>query len=190
MALPSYVSERFHLFNRNTSDETEWYGPVNTLLGYLFPPQQYEVAPQCKGQLYPGSLDSTTIYVVRAISGNRRTKHPVCFVEIKPAGHLHVLGARADADAQMRETFRDFVEELVIPKLIGFSVIGSRFAVYEYDRASKGLKPTRKPGDPTTISDIAPAACWADDFLDAADGEAKLLQVAQFIQNLCAGGVV
>ncbi|KAJ7462068.1 hypothetical protein FB451DRAFT_478416 [Mycena latifolia] len=38
MPLPRYVSERFDLFNRATPDESEWYGPVNTLLGVSFPP--------------------------------------------------------------------------------------------------------------------------------------------------------
>ncbi|KAJ7697441.1 hypothetical protein B0H17DRAFT_372580 [Mycena rosella] len=183
MTLPTYVSERFHLFDRNTSDESQWYGPVNTLLGYLFPPQQYEVAPQYKGPVYPGSVEFTTLYIVRSARGN--TKHPICFVEIKPAGHLHDLAARATADRQMRERFDHLVEGLIIPKLIGFSAIGSRFAVYEYNGASRELTPPEIPRDPRIVNDTAPAGRWAHDFLDAGDGEAKLLEVVQSIRDLC-----
>ncbi|KAJ6478806.1 hypothetical protein C8R47DRAFT_1019615 [Mycena vitilis] len=185
MALPSYVSERFNLVDRNTPDEREWYGSINTLLGYLFPPQHYEVAPQCKGPVYPGSTDFTTIYVVRFTQAH--IKHPVCFVEMKPANDIHQLSARAAADQQMRERFRDLVEDLIIPKLIGFSFLGSRYAVYEYDRVSRILTPPAIPANPSSIDDTAPAVRWADDFLDADDGEAKLLKVVQSIRHLCEG---
>ncbi|KAJ7933487.1 hypothetical protein B0H13DRAFT_1953004 [Mycena leptocephala] len=183
MPLPGYVSERFDLFDRTTSDESQWYGPVNTLLGYLFPPQEYEVAPQYKGPVYPGSVDFTTLYIVRSARGN--TKHPICFIEIKPAGHLRELAARGAADRQMRERFEHLVEGLIIPKLIGLSAIGSRFAVYEYDKASQELTPPEIARDLRIVNDTAPAARWAHDFLDAGVGEAKLLEVVQSIRDMC-----
>ncbi|KAK7035053.1 RPN6-N domain-containing protein [Favolaschia claudopus] len=183
MALPAYVSDRFQLFNRATSDESEWYGPINTLLGYLFPPQEYEVAPQYKGPVYPGSVDFTTLYIVRSARGS--SKHPICFIEIKPAGLLQELAARSAADRQMRERFDRLVECLIIPKLIGLSAIGSQFAIYEYDRASHELTPAEIPRDTRIVNDTAPAARWAHDFLDGGEGEAKLLSVAQSIRELC-----
>ncbi|KAF7347064.1 RPN6-N domain-containing protein [Mycena venus] len=183
MPLPVYVSERFALFDRTTSDGSEWYGPINTLLGYLFPPEQYEIAPQYKGPVYPGSIDFTTFYIVCFIHGN--TKHPISFIEIKPAGHIHEKAARATADRQMRERFDRPIEGLVIPKLIGLSAIGSRFAVYEYDKASKELSPPEIVRDPRIVNDTAPAERWAHDFLDAGVGEVKLLEVVRSIRTMC-----
>ncbi|KAJ7173559.1 hypothetical protein C8R46DRAFT_116798 [Mycena filopes] len=189
MALPIYVSERFDLFDRNTSDETEWYGPLNTLLGYLFLPEQYEVAPHPKDPIYlgPVHVESTALYIVRAVRGRGRltTKHPICFLEINPAGRLHNSGARAAADRHMRATFERLVERVVIPKLVGFSMIGSRFAVYECDGVSRELTPAGIPRDLRVVNDTAPAARWAHDFLDAGEGEAKLLEVVRSIRDMC-----
>ncbi|KAJ7934874.1 hypothetical protein B0H13DRAFT_1591291, partial [Mycena leptocephala] len=154
-----------------------------SLLGYLFPAQQYEVAPQYKGPVYPGSVDFTTLYVVRSARGN--TKHPVCFIEIKPAGHLGQLATRGAADRQMRERFNHLVEGLIIPKLVGLSAIGSRFAVYEYNKASRELTPPEIARNPRIVNDTAPAASWAHDFLDGGVGDAKLLEVVQSIRAMC-----
>ncbi|KAJ7189290.1 hypothetical protein GGX14DRAFT_610390 [Mycena pura] len=183
MPLPTYVSEHFEL-DRATPNESEWYGPINTLLGYLFPPQQYEVAPQCKGLDNPGSTDLTILYVVSA--GQGTSKHPVCFFEIKPAGHLQYRATRAAADGQLRERFGYLVDILVIPKLYGISTIGSRFAVYEYDRASETLTPHEIARNAQVVNDTAPETRWAHDFLDGDAGEARLLEVAQDIRTMCA----
>ncbi|KAJ7109610.1 hypothetical protein C8R43DRAFT_179640 [Mycena crocata] len=147
--------ERFELFDRATSDEREWYEPVSTLLRCLFPPEHYEVAPEYKGPIYPGSPDFSTLFVVRLVRQN--TKHPICFVEIKPAVHLDQLGTRSVADREMRKRVEYFVDDLAIPTLIGLSLIGSRFAVYEYDQASRQLTPPRIDRNPRTLNDTAPA---------------------------------
>ncbi|KAJ7481294.1 hypothetical protein B0H11DRAFT_2280223 [Mycena galericulata] len=181
VSLPGFVSERFDLFDRTTPDESQWYGPVNTLLAYLFPLQEYEIAPQYKGPVYPGSIDFTTLYIVRSARGN--TKHPICFIEIKPAGHLQEMAARGAADRQMRDSVEHLVEALIIPKLIGLSAMGSRFAVYEYDQASRKLTPPEIARDRAFVNDTAPAERWAHDFLDAGAGEAKLLEVVQSIRG-------
>ncbi|KAJ7764170.1 hypothetical protein DFH07DRAFT_916957 [Mycena maculata] len=183
MRLPGYVSEPFYLFDRTTSDESQLYGPVNTLLGYLFPPQEYKVTPQYKGQVYPGSIDFTTLYIVRSARGH--TKHPICFIEIKPAGHLGDFATRRAADCQMRERVDHLAAGLIIPKLIGLSAIGSRFAVYEYDEASQELTPPENARNPRIVNDTAPAARWAHDFLDAGVGEAKLLEVVRSTRDMC-----
>ncbi|KAJ7462069.1 hypothetical protein FB451DRAFT_1001748, partial [Mycena latifolia] len=112
-------------------------------------------------------------------------KHPVCFIEIKPAGHLDQLASRGAADRQMRERFEHLVEGLIIPKLVGLSATGSRLAVYEYDKASRELMPPGVARNPRIVDDTAPAARWAHDFLDAGVGEAKLLEVVQSIRAMC-----
>ena len=182
MSLPDYISDHFE-FDRATSDESQWYGPVNTLLWHLFPPQLYEVAPQYKGQLYPGSVDFTTLFIVR--STRPFAKHPVFFVEIKPGGQISQLSGRAVADRQMRERFERLAEGLVLPKLFGLSLIGSRFAIYEYDRASQELTPPEITRDSRILNDTAPVSRWAHDFLDAGEGEAKFLEVVQSVKTLC-----
>ena len=96
MSLPDYISDHFE-FDRATSDEideSQWYGPVNTSV----PPQLYDVAPQYKGQLFPGSVDFTGLFIVR--STRPFAKHPVFFVEIKPGGQISKLSGRAAADAR------------------------------------------------------------------------------------------
>ncbi|KAJ7223147.1 hypothetical protein GGX14DRAFT_352007, partial [Mycena pura] len=60
-----YVFESFNMIHRATSgsDASAWYGPTNTLLGFLFPPEQYEVAPH-KELVHPDSGDFPIIFVV------------------------------------------------------------------------------------------------------------------------------
>ncbi|KAJ7323625.1 hypothetical protein DFH08DRAFT_1085396 [Mycena albidolilacea] len=144
MPLPGYVSEPFDLFDRTTPDESHWYGPVNTLLGYLFPPQEYEVAPQYKGPVYPGSVKFTTL-----------SSLPVTSASWQSGGA---------ADRQMHQRFNHLVEGLIIPKLIGLSAIGLRFVVYEYDKASQALTPPEIASDLRIINDAAPAVRWAHNF--------------------------
>jgi hypothetical protein len=181
VSLPDYIRDHFKSFDKETSDESQWYGPVNSLLWHLFPPQRYEVAPQYR-QLDPSSVDCTTLFII--YSTHTLTKTPVFFVEIKPGGRIGLLHTRY-ADQEMRERFECLAEGLVIPKLFGLSLIGSRFAVYEYDKASQELTPHEIPRDPIFINDTAPVSRWAQDFLDAGEGEAKFLEVVQSVKTLC-----
>jgi len=112
------------------------------------PPQQYEAAPQYKGPLYPSSVDFTTLFTVR--STRPFAKHPVFFVGVKPGGQISELSGRGAAHRQMRQRFERLTEGLVIPKLFGL-LIGSRLAVYEYDRVSQELTPPEIPGSSTTL---------------------------------------
>jgi hypothetical protein len=60
------ILEQFEIVDRFTTDESEYYGPYNTLLTDLFPhTEHYQVTPQDKGPVTPGSTDFTTIYIVR-----------------------------------------------------------------------------------------------------------------------------
>ena len=106
-------------------------------------------------------------------------------MEIKPGGQISELSGRAAADRQMHEIFERLAEGLVLPKLFGLSLIGSRFAVYEYDRASQELTPPEITRDSRILNDTAPVSRWAHDFLDAGEGEAKFLEVVQSVKTLC-----
>ncbi|KAJ7259624.1 hypothetical protein C8J57DRAFT_1720233 [Mycena rebaudengoi] len=197
MPLPEYVSERFDLFDRATPEEWEWYGPLNTLLGHLFPSEHYEVALQCsfsppwqpRASVHHGA--DRPAFVVHRI--HRRAKYPVCVVEVRPAGHLAQRAARTVADAQMRDALGSLVNGggiNIVPTLVGISVLGSRFAVYAYDTASRKLTPPPAisiPKDPRIALDDADTdlTCWANDFLDAGVGEARLLDVVRSIRAMC-----
>ena len=58
----------------------------------------------------------------------------------------------------MRERFERLAEGLVILKLFDLSLIGSRFAVYEYDRASQELTPPEITRDFRILNDTT---SWA-----------------------------
>ncbi|KAJ7259636.1 hypothetical protein C8J57DRAFT_1072718, partial [Mycena rebaudengoi] len=113
-------------------------------------------------------------------------------VEIRPAGHLAQRAARPVADAQMRDAFGPLVNGggifKCVPTLVGISALGSRFAVYAYDTASRKLTPPPAisiPKDPRIALDDADTARWAHDFLDAIAGEARLLDVVRSTRAMC-----
>ena len=60
------ILEQFELINHYATDESEYYGPyIITLLTDMFPNiEHYQVAPQFKGPVTPGSIDFTFVYVV------------------------------------------------------------------------------------------------------------------------------
>jgi hypothetical protein len=180
MSLPDYIRNHFELFDRETSDESQWYGPVNTLLWHLFPPKQYEVVPQYEGQPYSSSVDA--LFVIR--STRTLAKPPIFFVNIKPGSQIS-LPCRRAADLEMRKTFGYLCDDIAIPKMFGLSLIGSQFAVYEFDKASRKLTPRPITRDSRILNDTAPISRWAHDFLDAGEGEAKFLEVVQSVKTLC-----
>ncbi|KAJ7858464.1 hypothetical protein B0H13DRAFT_1531158, partial [Mycena leptocephala] len=95
---------------------------------------------------------------------------------------------RGTADRQMRERFDHLVDNLVIPELVGLSAIGSRFAMYKYDRTTQELTPPAAEiaRNPSIVNDTTPETRWAHDFLDRGVGEAKLLQAVQSIRATAA----
>lgn len=174
------ILEQFELFDRLTTDETELYGPFNTLLTHLFPfTENFQVVPQSKGPITPGSIELTTIYIIR------KGKCPVFFVEMKPFVHLDEMGTRAKADKQMRESFESMVEtSLVIPKLYGVSAMGTQFSVYEYRKESGTLNPQLIERDPKRMNDIAPKKRWKYDLLDES-GERRLRELVDEVKAMC-----
>jgi len=178
------ILEQFELINRYTTDESEYYGPYITLLTDMFPHiEHYQVAPQFKGPVTPGSVDFTVIYVVM------KRKVPVLFIEVKPYLHLHEIGTRGKADHQMRERFRDLVgPNLPVPKLYGISAMGTCFSVYEYMKETSRLTPPMIARDPDIINDVAPQARWNYELLEPA-GEVKfrsiVAEVKAMAQAIC-----
>lgn len=175
------ILEQFELVNRFTTDETEFYGPFNTLLTHLFPfSESFQIAPQFKGPVSQGSIDFTTIYIIR------KRKFPVFFVEIKPYVHLSEMGTRTKADEQMRERFGFMIEtSLVIPKLYGVSAMGTQFSVYEYTKESGVLNPELIERDPKRMNDTAPKERWSHDLLEES-GEERLRALVNEVKAMCA----
>ncbi|KAJ7294099.1 hypothetical protein C8J57DRAFT_1704671 [Mycena rebaudengoi] len=173
MPLPEYVSERFDLFDRATPEEWEWYGPLNTLLGHLFPSEHYEVALQCsfsppwqpRASVHHGT--DRHAFVVHRI--HKRAKYPVCVVEVRPARWRTCRCVTRSVRWSMTGGIN------IVPTLVGISALGSRFAVDAYDTASRELTPPpaiSMPKDPRIALDDADTdlTCWAHDFLDAGAG--------------------
>jgi hypothetical protein len=177
MTWPDSVTEQFSLVDRFTTDESDFYGPYNTLLFELFPPQEhYQVSPQFKR--ITGSVDYTILYIVR------KRKVPVIFLEIRTSLALDKISSRTEADDQMRKRFVEFASSSIpTPKLVGLSALGTHFCVYEYTTANKQLLPVRIIHDPQFLIDRAPQVWWNHDILDPA-GEIKLREVVEEVKAM------
>ena len=175
------IIEQFEFIDRFTEDETEYYGSYNTLLNHLFPCEDhFQVVPQAKGPLTPGSIEFSIIYIVR------KRKCPVFFIDIKPFTDLGMRSIRREADTQMRERFFALIDRnLVIPKLYGVSAMGTRLAVYDYSKETNQLTPRAIASDPKDTTDVAPADCWTHELLEPA-GEAKMRELVASIKAMCA----
>ncbi|KAF9524128.1 hypothetical protein CPB83DRAFT_732895, partial [Crepidotus variabilis] len=167
------ILEQYTAIDSQSLDEREYYGPYNTLLAHLFPYDDYfQVVPIYRGPISPGSIELSTMYIVQ------KRGCPVFFLEIKPGAHLENAYARWKADEQMREGFRGLIDQLkdFVQRLYGVSVIGTRFSVYSYEKASTMLSPYSIPQNPTILNDRAPVNRWRYDLLEES-GEAKIKEV-------------
>ncbi|KAN0121354.1 hypothetical protein V8E52_003250 [Russula decolorans] len=181
MPWPDFVTTQFNLINRLTNDENEYYGPFNTLLTALFPPtENFEVSPQFKR--IKGSIDFTIVFIIM------KRKVPVFFLELiayMESDRPH-SGLRKVADAQIRDRFLHFSSgSLPLRKLYGISVLGTRFAVYEYYSDTRRLTPTLILPDHNIINDTAPQERWKYDLLTP-EGEEKFKQIAGEIKEMAA----
>jgi hypothetical protein len=172
MPWPNFVITQFDLVGRSTSDESECYGPRNTLLNTLFPPSEnYQVAPHFKR--IKGSMDLAIFCIIM------KRKVPVFFLAFDHDS------LRKEADDQMRDRFLDFASEnhLPLPKLYGISVLGTRYSVYEYHPHNRKLTPTRILPHPDIVNDTAPQERWNYDALGP-EGEARLKQLVGEIKGM------
>lgn len=177
MPYSSGVNEQFEIVDLFTSEESDFYGPFNSLLFELFPTSEhYQISPQFK-RLH-GSLDYTIQFIIR------RRRVPVFFVEVKTFRSLKELSARMSADKQMRESYLDFASgNISTPTLYGLSAFGPQFSVYTYDPASGYLVPREIPRDLRYINDVAPKDRWAYNLLEEA-GEAKLREIVAHVKAM------
>jgi hypothetical protein len=136
-------------------DETKYYGPYNALLKGLFPhSEHFQVVTLYKGLATPGSIDFATIYIVR------KWKCPVFFIEIKPLAHVDDISTSERADQQMRNClkFAPIIgRNLIIPKLYGISIMGSRFSVYKYTKKPNILLSPSIAHNAMFVTDVASA---------------------------------
>lgn len=171
------VTEQFSLIDLFTTDESNFYGPYNTLLFEFFlPNEHYQVSPQFKRIL--GSMDFTGLYIVS------KRKVPVFFLEIKTYLALDKLSSRAEADDQMHKRFVKFASgSIPTPKLVGLSALGTNFCVYELTTVDNQLLPDRIVPDPRFLIETAPKAWWSYDILSQA-GEVKLREVVEEVKTM------
>ena len=129
---PEYIIEQFSTMTpQDEFEEPEYYGPYNSLLFNQFPPHEhFMIVPQYKRQ-YPEDIDFTTIFIVQY------QKHPIFFIEIKPASHIKTN--RPAADKEMREQFDALTDDLAIPTLYGISALGTCLCVYTFDKKTRAL---------------------------------------------------
>ncbi|KIM78064.1 hypothetical protein PILCRDRAFT_824776 [Piloderma croceum F 1598] len=174
------VIEQFEIVDLYTTEESDFYGPFNSLLVELFPSSEhYQVSPQFKR--IDGSLDFTIQFIVH------RRRIPVFFLEVKTFRSLTLLSARDSADDQMRQRFREFASGTIpTATLYGISAFGPQFCVYAFESATRSIDPPAVARDLVVVNDIAPEARWAYNLLEPG-GEAKFREVVNAVKGMTAG---
>lgn len=172
------ILEQFRLISRVSADESQYYGPYITLLTNLFPhTEHYQLS---LGPAAPRSIDLTIVHIIPQVG----LMTPVLPIEIQPHTHLHDLAMREKADNRMRDRFRELnCPDHPLRKIYGISVMGTRFAVYEYMRVTNRIAPPSIPRDPDIVNDVAPKARWEYDLLDP-DGGAKFRSIVAKVKAI------
>src|SRR5882724_1041025 len=152
MTWPHSVVSQFEAVNPNTTVETEWYAPYNTLLTHVFKSEDgFGVAPQYSLYKSWESIDFTTIYIMQ------RNRHLVFILEIKPHPNLIDISRCISTDMQIHQCFNKLRRHIVIPRLHVVSTMGTTFATYKLDKPSKHETPAKIPStDEDTIQDLVP----------------------------------
>src|SRR5882724_5480406 len=110
MSWPQSIIDQFNAVDPNTTVESEWYGPYNTLLVHIFKYQDgFSVHPQYSLFESQELIDFTTIYIVK------RKRHPVFILEIKLHPNIVDKSRRNGADRQICTHFNKLADGLVIP---------------------------------------------------------------------------
>ena len=154
-------------------EEDTFFGPMMRLCYNLFYADEgpYNIIPQFR----PKGIDFVPAVLVEV------DQHPVFFLEIKSPLSLPDELKRQEADEQMRRKFKELGPLLEIPKLYGVSAFGTRFAFYEYDRATRDIQPTQP--DPT--AEVAPIKRWDFDVLEK-EGADRLKDIVERVKDMCA----
>ena len=139
---PQSLLTSFQSVAHITQDESAYYGPYNTLLNILFPPDSpYEIVPRYHRPLtaFNEGLDFVTLYVIQL------QRRPVFFIEIKPPASLNLLSKREEADIQMRHRYADMIDTAIVPTFHGISAFGTRLGFYTCDQATRRIIPGKIP---------------------------------------------
>lgn len=175
------VVEQFEIVDLHTTEESDFYGPFNSLLIELFPSSEhYQVSPQFKRT--DGSPANFTVHFIA-----HRRRIPVFFLEVRTFHSLTLLSARGSADDQIRQSFREFASGTIpTATLYGLSAFGPQFCVYALKSATRSIDPYAIARDLIVVNDIAPKARWAYNLLEPA-GEAKFREVVNAVKGMTAG---
>lgn len=169
-------------------NESDYHGPYNKLLTYLFPLEFFTVYPQYQPPI-PGerrTRQSADFIVQLEV---RRKNVPVLVVELKVPGNLQLSNAREKANQQIRKRMNDVsgwswsnlnclfealtrpfnAAQCLLPNLWGISAMGTKLRFYW--KPSGGL--------------INANEGWDYDVFEA-EGEAWLLGIADEIRKHCA----
>jgi hypothetical protein len=179
MPWPDYLIWPFARIDRSDTNETEWYGPFNSLLFDLFPVgENYMVTPVLRTKGVKGSMYFAIYYIPEKRIWEEIL---VCFVDVRTYRAYDYDSARKRADDYMRDRFLEFASEgLALAKLYGISALGTRYAVYEYRTRDRALMPT-----PEVVDDTAPQERWNYDLFEP-EGEAKFKQLVGEIKEMVA----
>jgi len=179
MPWPQYIFNCFSSIPNIPTQESDYYGPYDALLNYLFPPAEgFMVSPQHKEPNKHDSVDMTIVYLIQ------RNRHVVFFLEIKMGSSIDHISTRAKADEQMRQRYAD-VFESAAPVLHGASALGTKLCFYKLDLGTGQITPAPNERDFRRVTDIAPRSWWCYDILEP-DGERKLESVAQEVKLVAA----
>src|SRR5882724_9155469 len=173
MSWPQSIIDQFNAVDPNTTVESEWYGPYNTLLVHIF---KYEdgFSVHLQYSLFESreSIDFTMIYIVE------RKCHPVFILEIKPHPNIVDKSRHIGADRQIHEHFDKLADDLVIPQLHAVSLMGMTFATYILENATSLVMPQKN-----IIRDLIPQSWWQYEILEAT-GNAKFLEIVKDVKAI------
>lgn len=179
MPWPQYILNCFSSVPDVPTQESDYYGPYDALLNYLFPPSEgFMINPQHKEPNRRDSVDMTVVYLVQ------RDRHVVFFLEIKVADDINHISTRARADEQVRQRYTD-VFEAAAPVLHSASALGTRLCFYRLDSETGRITPAPNERDPGRVTDVAPRSWWCHDILEP-HGEQRLLSVAEQVRAAAA----
>jgi hypothetical protein len=160
-----------------------FYGPFTRLLYSLFSVDgPYEIVLQFKHAALQDAHESVDIV---AILVRHVDRHPVFFMDVNPPASSSCDSQREEADEQMRRRFRDLRQTTAIPILHGISAFGTRLSFYEYDSATRVLRPEQVLRSHPSIPADVPITRWDCDVLQQ-DGADRLRDVVNRVKAMSA----
>ncbi|EJD05292.1 uncharacterized protein FOMMEDRAFT_80813 [Fomitiporia mediterranea MF3/22] len=183
MAWPEKVIRQFQTVPQNPN-ESDFYGPYNKLLYYLFPALRLRL--HCCPTIHQSSIRQAPNWVVtfEVLFESR----PVFIVELKKPADIQYISRRQTADEQIRERLGNLSAECPISTLHAVSAIGTQLCFYHVDTTNTEapmIPPRITPRNPNIVTDTAPVEWWDCDIMDA-QGEARFCTVVDEIKQACA----